>query len=286
MEKGQILQVRSDRLFHDLFNQEMMMTLEWTVMQILGCSYEKVKDRVKVGNIRLRNVNPKERGKYVDLILELENEKIIIELNNNYNESSVRNILYAFSVILNQYAIDKPKDNVENIKFILVNLNWHSSQKMAKEIPDKRVEIISRPDRFHSEYFLKIIDINLDNYDKKCYTEVEETDKLWKLLTIKKVEELEKYVEDEELLQNYSKKLCYLSLDEEYCDMIMDENIEKNVAREDAYNAGINVGFEKGINQMILNMAKNKIPKEMICKVTSLSLEEVEEIISENDIEE
>lgn len=32
MEKGQILQVRSDRLFHDLFNQEMMMTLEWTVM--------------------------------------------------------------------------------------------------------------------------------------------------------------------------------------------------------------------------------------------------------------
>ena len=32
LKENEVLQVRSDRLFHDLFNKEMMSTLEWTVM--------------------------------------------------------------------------------------------------------------------------------------------------------------------------------------------------------------------------------------------------------------
>lgn len=39
-ERTELLQVRSDILFHDLFNEQEMDTLEWTVMQILECSYE------------------------------------------------------------------------------------------------------------------------------------------------------------------------------------------------------------------------------------------------------
>ena len=65
-----LLQVRSDILFHDLFNENDITTLEWVVSKILGCSYEDIKGKVKVHNIRLPRVNKQERNKYVDLIVE------------------------------------------------------------------------------------------------------------------------------------------------------------------------------------------------------------------------
>ena len=47
----EILQIRNDTIFHDVFNGEDMNTLEWIVMHILGCSYEEVHGKVTVGNI-------------------------------------------------------------------------------------------------------------------------------------------------------------------------------------------------------------------------------------------
>jgi len=72
-----------------------MDTIEWIVMHILNCRYEDIKGKVKVLNIRLERVNKKERNKYVDLIIEYQNEKIILELNNHFHGIYTRNILYA-----------------------------------------------------------------------------------------------------------------------------------------------------------------------------------------------
>ena len=49
IDENEILEVRSDRLFHDLFNEHEMNTIEWIVMQILGKSYEEIHGRVIVG---------------------------------------------------------------------------------------------------------------------------------------------------------------------------------------------------------------------------------------------
>jgi len=72
-----------------------MDTIEWIVMHILNCRYEDIKGKVKVLNIRLERVNKKERSKYVDLIIEYQNEKIILKLNNHFHGIYTRNILYA-----------------------------------------------------------------------------------------------------------------------------------------------------------------------------------------------
>lgn len=40
-----ILQIRSDNLFHDLVNKENMDFVEFTVMQILDYNYEKINNK-------------------------------------------------------------------------------------------------------------------------------------------------------------------------------------------------------------------------------------------------
>ena len=159
LKENEVLQVRSDRLFHDLFNKEMMNTLEWTVMQILGCSYESIHGKVSVGNIRLTNTNQKERTKYVDLIVELGEEKIIIELNNNFDGNYMRNLIYAFNVIMNNYNLDNKNNDYysKRIKVILVNLNWHRQSEKLKSIISKNEILLPYPDEFVDDYILKII---------------------------------------------------------------------------------------------------------------------------------
>lgn len=82
-EKIELLQVRTDTIFHDLFCREDMDTLEWAVTKILDCKYEDIHGKVKVANIRLSRLFKKERTKYLDLLVEYKNQKIIIEMNNN-----------------------------------------------------------------------------------------------------------------------------------------------------------------------------------------------------------
>ena len=63
LDDNRLLEVRSDRLFHDLFNEHEMETLEWTVMMILEKPYEEIHENVSVGNVRLINwYRKKEEG--------------------------------------------------------------------------------------------------------------------------------------------------------------------------------------------------------------------------------
>ena len=42
VKQDELLEVRYDRLFHDLINEKEMKTVEWIVMQILKCKYEDI----------------------------------------------------------------------------------------------------------------------------------------------------------------------------------------------------------------------------------------------------
>ena len=62
-KKGSILQVRSDNLFHDLFNENDITTLEWVVSKILDVKYEDIKGKVSILNSRLTRINKKEKNR-------------------------------------------------------------------------------------------------------------------------------------------------------------------------------------------------------------------------------
>ena len=253
-KKNEILQVRSDILFHDLFNENDMSLLEWTASQILECDVSKVKGKVKVVNIRLPRTNEKERSKYVDLVVVYENQKIIIELNNNYDGFYLRNVLYALNGLSNYYNIDNATYYgfiPENIyKTILVNLNWYRNKGISEKVPSKKVIFYEYPlddvykERYKMDYLMKIININLDYYAKLGYDNLENYDNLYKLLTVNTEDELKKFSKYDEL-NFYSKKIHNLSKNDEYKEKIMSEEIEENVRAHETYLGGLFYGREE-----------------------------------------
>ena len=266
-KKNEILQVRSDILFHDLFNENDMSLLEWTASQILECDVSKVKGKVRVINIRLPRTNEKERSKYVDLVVEYENQKIIIELNNNYDGFYLRNVLYALNGLSNYYNIDNAtyyELASENIyKTILVNLNWYRNKGISEKVPSKKIIFYEYPlddvykERYKMDYLMKIININLDYYAKLGYDNLENYDNLYKLLTVNTEDELKKFSKYDEL-NFYSKKIHNLLKNDEYKEKIMSEEIEENVRAHEKYLGGLFYGREEARAEAEAEIAEAK----------------------------
>lgn len=289
-KEKELLEVRNDRLFHDLFNENEISTIEWVAMQILECSHEEVKGKVTVGNIRLPRIKRDGRDKYVDLIIKMsDEEQIIVELNNHYNGNYLRNLIYAFDVISNNYNIGERNYELakKRIKVILVNLNWNDYEaKNAKEVIE-----LPYPSNKIDGYILKIINLNLDCYNKFCYNEINYVDRLAKLLTITDNEEMQRVIKQENLLKSYYKKLTYLSCDNDYRKEIMNENIERSMEFVDAYNDGLNDGVHQGIEQgtnqtkkeMVIKLYKNNISLDVISESSGLSIDIVKEIIDNSE---
>ena len=284
-KENELLEVRSDRLFHDLFNENEISTIEWVAMQILECSHEEIRGKVTVGNIRLPRIKKQGRDKYVDLIIKMsDEEQIIVELNNHFNGNYLRNLIYAFDVISNNYNIGERNYELakKRIKVILVNLNWN------EYTPQKPKEVIELPYPSNKidGYILKIVNLNLDCYDNVCYNEISYVDRLAKLLTITDKDEMQNIINQERLLKSYYNKLTYLSDDSEYRKEIMNENIERSMEFVDVYNDGLNDGVHKGIEQgkkeMIIKLYKNKVSLDVICESSGLAIDIVKEIINNN----
>ena len=90
---NELLQVKSDILFHDLINQDNIKIIEWIVMQILGLSYDDVHGNCKVLDSRITRVFKKDRIKYVDLVIGYQDYEIILELNRNFIGNIIKNIM-------------------------------------------------------------------------------------------------------------------------------------------------------------------------------------------------
>ena len=140
-----ILQVKSDKLFHDLINENEMDTI---VMKILKCEYSH----------------------YVDLIIVYQEYEIILELNNNFLGNIIRNIVYGMTRIVGFYKEIKSKNKKEykdkyykdKLKVILINLNWinRKSVKYKESYIDKLYGFIGSKN--NKNIFYKVISITLD----------------------------------------------------------------------------------------------------------------------------
>lgn len=294
LKENEVLEIRGDRIFHDMFNEYEMDTIEWLVMKILDCKYEDIHGKVKVGGTESPALAKDDKGKRLDLIVYYKNEILSIELNNNAGLEYVRNATYIANRVINSYLIGEHYDKAT--QGILINLNWHESMKDMEEI-DKVTEMIWEYPSLKKDkpnFFVKFININLSKYQKICYNDVKEKEVVWKLFTINKKDELDSLVNNEKMLKNYRNKLDRLSKDKEYCQMVWDERIEQTLRNHDAYangknegeRIGIDIGVEQTRNEMIINMYNKKIPIETILEIANLSIDEVKEIISSSKKEQ
>ena len=279
----EILQIRNDLIFKDLFNEKYMDTVEWAVSKILDCDIDKIKGKVRFQNFKLTKSHITETDKTVDLLVEYNKESILIELNNNYDGVYLRNLLYSFEVILSKYLIgNNYKENISTV--ILVNLNWHRSKKDSLNIKPKTITNLPYDERDLSKNLLTIINVNLDKYEDISYNETVNEDKFYKLLTISKNKDLEDILEIEKNLTNYTKHLGNLSKDVKFREDFMSQEmndylreIERNIRLNDAKNEGI----QQKAREIVIELNKKNMPLETIAEVTKLSLEEVKKIIEE-----
>ena len=314
--KDEILDVRTDKYMHDIFSSLNPNLVRWLISHILEKSVSEVKDKIIFKNVRLPNLVLSERTKYCDLIYVIDNQEIIVEINNNFIGSFIRNDIYAFSNIISHYSVHekftkKQKLGRENkglkekkpyyqkdIETILVNLNFHKYE-IDKLRPKKEVTILRR-NYGGKEKILKIVDINMDYYVDKCYNDISGYEKLYKLFTIKSKKELLS-IKDEDMqdyLLEYRKRVLDLQrFKEDYLGMVVfNDDIERNVRREEAYVMGRTEGLESGIAQgisqgiiqgieknkreMILNMFNDKLPLKTIAKYANVTVSDVEKIVN------
>ena len=293
LKPNELLEIRGDRIFHDMFNEYEMDTIEWLVMQILNCKYEDIHGKVKVGGAESPGLSKDDKRKRLDLVVYYKNKIINIELNNNAGSDYLRNACYIGNRVINSYLVGE--DYGKETQGILVNLNWYTENEIKNHTERKVEEIWKYPTLNKKDnvpkFFIKFIHINLCIFKDICYNDVEKDDLVWKLFTITNKEELNDLVKKEKLLENYYNKIDRLSKDKEYCRMVWDERIEENLRRHDDYfngkNEGISIGQSMGIEQnrteMIINLYNNGASLDLISKSSGLSEDEIKDIINKSN---
>ena len=282
--EDELLELKFDRLFHDMFNEHEMDTIEWLVSKILDCSIKDIHGNVRVGNIRLTNKSRDDKQKFVDLVVYYKNMINVIELNNEFTGNYLRNTLYILNVINNSYIEggryterDQNGNELRKIRGILVNLNWPNNKKAKpKEEYYYPYPIVGEE---KDDYLLKIVNINLDYYKKESYNGKCDKDVLYKLITRTSKKELKKIVDNEKELTNYYDKMDYLSHSKEYCHMVWDERIDENLKNQEVFYGGFQEGIQEKQKEMVINMYKDNLPIEKIAAYASISDDNVRDII-------
>ena len=279
----EIKQIKMDNDFNDLFNDDDMDIIEWIVECILGHSKELIHGKVRILDSNLKRLAKNDKRKFVDLLIEYNGERLLIELNNNFSGNFIRNILYAINLIYRSYF---RKDYYSIIhKLTLVNLNWHSSKEKANKNDKLNEDIIYANE--DKNILFKKIDVNLDFYDKLSYNDVTKSEQFYKLLTVKSRKELNYFKNSDRRLANYVKSVLELSDGGKKMDW--NKEIDDYFYNQNLYNAGVDRGLEQGLEQgiasnqrdMIWGLNENHVSLDVIAKSAKLTISEVKEIINE-----
>ena len=273
--------------------------IEWIVMTILDLPYKDVHGKCIVLDSEITRSSKNDRKKRVDLIIKFGIHEIILEMNNNFVGSIVRNIVYGMTRIVTFYQKYRKKMRKLNkrvdyyhdkIRVSVINLNWNSKKRKSK-IDKTRVEKVYGFDDERRGIFFEIVNVTLDKYANMPYNEVNKKEKFYKLLTIDNKNDLLKFTKNESLLEGYVHKLIEYSKDEKYKEGIMTEAMDRYLRESEFFNAGEEYGLERGIERggeqkerdVVLAMNNDKAPYSLISKYTKLSISKIKEIINANN---
>ena len=290
MKELELISIKSDIMFHDLINKDNKNIIEWIVMKILNLDYKDVHNKCKLSDSRITRISKNDKVKHVDIIIEYEDYEIILELNRNFKGNIIRNLVYGMTRIVDCYKkydyIDRKEYQKnyynEKIKVIVVNLNWEKVDIINKKLINNFETIHGMI--WSKRILLKVINVPLDKYANMPYNEIKEQERFYKLLTITKIEDLNKIVKDEPLTKEYINKLIKLCKDEKYLKEveIMTEGMERYFLDQQAYEMGEEKGIEKRDNDIVLNMYEEKFDLKSISRITKLSINKIKEIINNN----
>ena len=312
LEGGEILKIKYDRTMKALFNNKNKEGVKWFVAKILEKDINEIDDITIFDNNELAPLNIHDKSKTVDFIVHVGNDTIIMELNNNNSgKDYTRNLLYTFHALLNSIEIG---ESYHEIHGYLINLNWFN-EKEKKYYEMEGEQIINYPypklGYEDSKNIITVKNVNLSFYDKLTYNGIKMKDLLWKIFTIDKKEELRDIGKNIKELSYYCRELERLSQSKEFCMIIWNEKLEKNLQNVAAYtdgeeagikkgkslgieegrNLGIkegkslgieegkNLGIEEATKSIVRSLYENGVSIDIISKSTGLNEQEIDEII-------
>jgi len=302
LKKGEIIPLTFDYVFTAIFNNKDNINI---LENFLSCYFD-----IPIGNIRgnvtllprqLELESSFSRNKQVDLILDLNGEKINIELSNKIGQGIInRNVVYACNIHGRQ--LEYGDNNYTHIKkTIQINLNNVHTNKELKEV----YYLMTRDGKQLTEKFeIDIIDMEIGR--RNCYTKDETKLDRWCLVFTAKtkeefgkaleglmeeeakeklVEEVDKYSSSNQVVALYSK---YTREELEHNTLLIEareEGIEQGMKEGEkrGIERGIKEGKEQGIKQASIEIAKKllHIPNntvEQIADITGLSIETIKNL--------
>ena len=293
-EEADYITLKFDLLFKKVFgNVNDLMPIKYLIKTVLNRDVNKV----KILNSELIGRPYKDKKVQVDLVVELEDgTKVSVEINTNVLQEYIeRNIYYLFRNISKDLKLGEKFKKLN--RHIQINIDCNGYHKK----PITRYAIKEEDEGEKLTNMIEIIRIDIPYFREKCYNEdISKLDSLTRLLGLFVVEKLE-----------FAKKLC--KGDENMEDII--ERIEEYNADEDVIGAysyeekmelisrireeeaikvgtekglqqgieqGIKQGIEQGIEQEKINTARNMLKENMdvnfISRVTSLSVNTIENL--------
>ncbi|MCI9585668.1 MAG: hypothetical protein HFH45_03430 [Bacilli bacterium] len=285
-ERGEVVPGCADCLFKTLLQQdELKGILVYMIGEITGIDKTYIDKNLRFVNTELPKDKYLEKGKITDLLIDIEDNRINLEMNGVLDEGTL-NKGNSYHHRLAAKSLYKA-ENYTEIKSI-IQICFNKKDKLNKFGNESIVEfkMRSKDGKYCLDETFINYQINLEEITNKYYNKKEEINRLEKillLLTIDKEKELEKVSKGDKELKVMKERIIDFSEDPLLVGLYDEEK-----AREKVNQVNIEAAEKKGAEQKQIEIAKNMLGKNMdietISDITALTKEEIVNLKKQKDV--
>ena len=290
-DDDKIISMLFDPIYRSMIgSDEGMPLVELLVSVVTDTKLSEIKGKVKHLSKELLKRHYKDMDSHVDVLLDYNNNKIIVEMNSKKIMID-RNYIYLFKVASGTLKVgDTTYKNIR--KTVLINFN--NTDKSQKNFID--IGFIKNQDNKIMTEIIKVINICIAKVDDKSYNYRNEFEnnmaRICRILMATKASDLKKesaYFMTKEETKNFVNRAKELSSDDEMVTMFDQENMHemiRNTELEEAQERGIERGIKRGFKEKAVEIAKNLIKiglsEDQIVESTGLSKEEIKNLMAQS----
>ena len=214
----------------------------------------------------------------MDLIFKKDDDIVIIEMNNGNISQSLKGRYYLYRMAGNRFAAG---ENYKLTTTKLIMFNNYCNDKLS-ELKLANYTLNDKNNNLDIED-IEIYEIYLPNYHKMCYDKCDEIEKRLWLFSEKDIEEMKRIVDNEED-NAIIEELERLSMDLQFAHDYDHEKVNKmlmNTEKELGKQEGIIEGEKNKAVEIAKKLLQENISIEKVSEITSLSIEEIQQIKNE-----
>ena len=312
-EDKKLIPIWFDPVFCGIFNDENNIDIVENFLSVyLNIPIEKIKGHVKIKSRKIESKPKKERKKEVDLILDIEGHKYNIEMNSSFSQNIAdRNVVFVCRVHGGQLKVgDNTYSNIGETLQINLNTTKRNEKSLVEsyyfrneegEVLSKKIRIdvvdIERAKDFEynkseeklARWLRIFVSISMDELVKELGDDLMEEESKEKL-----IDEVEKYNEDEEIIDMYSvyskQELIHNTLMDEAQEKIEEAQAEIDKAKAEVEKSRVEVEksrveAKKAREEKSIEIAKKMLEDnnniDKISLYTGLSIDQIKSLENE-----